>query len=434
VSGVTGEIGFKIGAAANQLVRVDQIMTATAGGTALQAQGPVFVTGVMTISTGLEILNTAGTTTQFMLTLLAGTNVGKASGLQVRAGNAAVDVPIQVIDVAGTGTLLMVGGDGHGNLGWNYTSNLPILKAIAVGEVDALGALTVTSLNSLTAYSAFSQGGASLSSGPGGIPLTVFASGTNVSGGGNKVLVVAANNIVVLGTTTAYTWGTGTLYPTMQISGVGAIFGSATEAVSLVGGGAYWNGTNYINGQAGTAVIASLGTGSFTISISGTQATAAGTAHPTVVFSIGGTVTSNKIQGYGPTAAALVDMTPDTGTFTGTWGGFVTAPVNTAAYWSRQGNQVMLLIPYGTASKSGAAGAITFAPLPAAIQPVKTMFVGIPNVLTGTAVPGGGQVTVQASSTLSFFQGAGGSPFNGTAAASIGLSGGFTVIQYPIGP
>ncbi len=134
--------------------------------------------------------------------------------------------------------------------------------------------------------------------------------GTNTAKFSGPISAAGTGAQIIVGTSTKYAWGTGTNYPIVQLAGVGAIMGTDTVGVVLMGGGLYYDGTNYRYGQAGTGVQATLGTGSFTVSCFSTSGTAGGTATPTVVFSIGGTVTSNTIRGYGPSAATLVDMTP----------------------------------------------------------------------------------------------------------------------------
>jgi hypothetical protein len=81
---------------------------------------------------------------------------------------------------------------------------------------------------------------------------------------------------------------------------------------------------------------------------------------------------AGAIQGYGPTAAAWVDMTPDKGTFTGTITGCTTTPTQTFN-WVRTGNLVMVTLSVGlslTATSNSTGCTITG--LPAAIQPATT--------------------------------------------------------------
>jgi hypothetical protein len=72
------------------------------------------------------------------------------------------------------------------------------------------------------------------------------------------------------------------------------------------------------------------------------------------------------IRGGGPTAGALVDMTPDTGTFTITYTG-MTAAITGTATWSRVGKLVTLYLPSATGTSNSAS--FTMTGLPAAITP-----------------------------------------------------------------
>lgn len=72
------------------------------------------------------------------------------------------------------------------------------------------------------------------------------------------------------------------------------------------------------------------------------------------------------IKGYGPTAAGLVDMTPDKGTFTLQYGG-MTAVVSCTATWTRVGNIVVLLLCAATGTSNSTA--MNGTTLPAAIIP-----------------------------------------------------------------
>lgn len=74
-----------------------------------------------------------------------------------------------------------------------------------------------------------------------------------------------------------------------------------------------------------------------------------------------------SIAGYGPVAAALVDMTPDKGT----WVGALTGAVSTTGtfHWSRQGSQVCIWLEANVQATSGSANTIAVSGLPSAIQP-----------------------------------------------------------------
>ena len=73
------------------------------------------------------------------------------------------------------------------------------------------------------------------------------------------------------------------------------------------------------------------------------------------------------ISGFGPIAAALVDMTPDTGTFPGTLTGCTTAPVGTCM-WTRVGKLVLLALPVALSGVSNAT-TCSITGLPVALQP-----------------------------------------------------------------
>jgi hypothetical protein len=108
-----------------------------------------------------------------------------------------------------------------------------------------------------------------------------------------------------------------------------------------------------------------------------------------------------KIQGGGPVAAALVDMTPDASSFTGTLTGCTTAPTG-SFFWSRNGNQV-------TITNSGVNGisnstAATITGLPAALQPTRTQIVAVNLEDNGNNVTGLIQI-VAASGTMTLFRG-----------------------------
>ena len=531
MSSVTGEIGFKIGAAGAQLPGVNRPFIAQQG-------------------TALSVVGVQGTFAQTISSSSDGASL--MMGLQILSGTNASDLPLAIYSIGtttygtyvnGTQTYMKIFGGGQGQIGWNV-SGTSVINWNNQGAAWINGAqLTVVSANALTTYVNIGNGGIKVGNIAGGTPpVLIYA-----QGGTNTVQLsvgftggAGTAQGVILGTSTLYAISTGTPYPVLQFAGIGAITGTGTIGLNIMAGGLYYNGTNYIYGQAGTGIQMSLGTGTFSVSAFNTSGTAAGTATPMVVLSASGSATqaivaigsatslpwgggaalgailqmgplggiigynggpnlisasgvyyngtnyqftgtgnggtstaalleltaggisvwaggvgtytqvctftevfqaqgtvAPTIKGYGPNAAALVDMTPDTGTFTGTWGGFITAPTNTAAYWSRQGNQVMLLIPYGTGSKAGAAGNITFA-MPAASLggpplPVKTQLGMLPVCINGATTSVGNVIVSSANATLTL-QGLGGIAFSGTANASIGVTGDFTRIPYAIGP
>ncbi len=109
--------------------------------------------------------------------------------------------------------------------------------------------------------------------------------------------------------------------------------------------------------------------------------------------------TGNAIQGLGPVAAALVDMTPDKGTFTITaTGNDGTGTITGTATWSRNGNQATIAIPYLVSTSN--ATTFTLTGIPAAIQPATlTQVVHGLDITDGSANKfGGGEIQITAAS------------------------------------
>lgn len=104
---------------------------------------------------------------------------------------------------------------------------------------------------------------------------------------------------------------------------------------------------------------------------------------------------------FGPTAAALVDVTPDHGTFTGTLTG-MTGSVTGTCRWNRVGDCVYLYMPIMTGTSNTTA--MTLTGLPAAIQPARTMMFPVGDLENNTILTGtfAGQVAA-ASGTLTFY-------------------------------
>jgi len=113
---------------------------------------------------------------------------------------------------------------------------------------------------------------------------------------------------------------------------------------------------------------------------------------------------SPQVLARGPVAASLVDMTPDTGTFTATMTGGATSPTCTAR-WTRIGNLVMLEICVANATSN--ATSFTYTGLPSAVQPAVTQH--LPAAAgsyenNNTTLPNGVEVVMTASSgTITFW-------------------------------
>lgn len=81
---------------------------------------------------------------------------------------------------------------------------------------------------------------------------------------------------------------------------------------------------------------------------------------------------NNGIFGRGPNSGVLTDMTPDANTFTITYTGFTAGTTGTAV-WSRQGNQVTLVLPFATNTSNAASMSATG--IPNAINPARQQYI-----------------------------------------------------------
>ena len=79
--------------------------------------------------------------------------------------------------------------------------------------------------------------------------------------------------------------------------------------------------------------------------------------------------TAPTLQGWGPLAGALIDLTPDTALFTGTLTGFTSNPTGSCA-WNRVGNLLFLTIPALTGTSNSTAMTLTGGTFP---TPVRTV-------------------------------------------------------------
>lgn len=113
--------------------------------------------------------------------------------------------------------------------------------------------------------------------------------------------------------------------------------------------------------------------------------------------------TPTGISSWGPVAAGLVDLTPDSGTFTCTLTGCTTSPTGTAT-WTRIGKLVVLVLPSITGTSN--VNTMTYTGLPAAIQPatlsVQVMSIGSIENNSATVATGSASVAV-GSGTITFY-------------------------------
>jgi len=98
-------------------------------------------------------------------------------------------------------------------------------------------------------------------------------------------------------------------------------------------------------------------------------------------------LTSNAVQCIGPVAAALVDMTPDSGSFSAVLTGFTANPTSTVT-WKRVGGMVTLHFGSASATSNATTMGVAAATLPASIRPTTTVNTIIPTMDSGVVGPG----------------------------------------------
>ena len=139
---------------------------------------------------------------------------------------------------------------------------------------------------------------------------------------------------------------------------------------------------------------------------------------------------AGTITGLGPTAAALVDMTPDASSYTGTLTGCTTAPTVTIQ-WYKIGKQVTIYVPTSSCTSNAVTFTVTGAP--AAIAPATTGCNGLISVgkmEDSTALITDGQACMNGSGTI-FFTRASVANFNAWTASGIkGIGGGGIAVTH----
>jgi hypothetical protein len=237
-----------------------------------------------------------------------------------------------------------------------------------------------------------------------------IATGDLPANGGNPTATVGTAAVNGSATTWMRSDGAPAIDLTMAPTWTGQHAFNATSAAVVIGTS---SNTSFLDVRGGTAtsvvrigsIFSWLGSGS-------TSDTAIG-AHNnlyiytgnsvTQIFAVLGT-TAPTLQGYGPTAAALVDMTPDNGTFTMTLTGCTTSPTGIAR-WSRIGNVVIVRIPsiVGTSNSTS----MTMTGIPAVIQSSNGAFLALPSAaMENNTLVGGAPSEFSANpvtNTLTFY-------------------------------
>lgn len=303
---------------------------------------------------------------------------GQSFGVYIRAGTTSADTVLRVDNHAATGTFLDIFGDGHGQLGqgagagtgltWSASGNF------AIGAPGSGTALQVNVLDGTV--------GVDFQGGPG--TAGYYQRWASNSGAVRGYIGIGAA-LFGGGAVTDFGISTGSIAGStlrLAVNGTFALSIASTGAVTI---SAPTSGAALtVNGVSPSSAINT--NGPFFV---------ANYAGSTNLFGVTGNTTSPTVEGYGPTAAGLVDMTPDTGTFTMTYTGFTGSGTAT---WSRIGKLVFLNFPASTGASSSTA--FTATGLPAAIQPATlTQLLGIPaNAVEDNSTKQGGTVAVSVAS------------------------------------
>jgi hypothetical protein len=300
----------------------------------------------VTFATGLSL---TGAANAYALTLTGNSTVGQSKGLLINAGTNASDFAALINSQSGGTAFFTINGQG------SVTVGSPAGGAQGVGTINAVGLYV---------------GGVAVSSAVGANPTaSVGLSAVN----GVATTYLRSDGAPALSQAIAPTWTAAHIHtPSSAVTAV-TINVPANATGFIINGGTN-TGNNYL-----AQLLAGLGSGfssGVLIQAGTTSADSAilikNSANTVSYFQVRG---DGKILGGGPVAAALVDMTPDTGSFTITYTGFTANPTGTAV-WTRVGNLVTLFLPTGTGTSN--ANTFTATGLPSAIQPARTQTVAVP--------------------------------------------------------
>lgn len=151
-----------------------------------------------------------------------------------------------------------------------------------------------------------------------------------------------------------------------------------------------FNGTDFLTGADGSSnggvlLVAGYNPETFDVvqlvSTGGTSQVIAPGSLPGPSFRVS---QAGVLQGWGSVAGALVDMTPDTGSFTGTFQGFAGGDPTSTVEWTRNGNQVSLLFLGGSGTSN--ANSFKMTGLPSYLIPATTKIIDI----SGAGITNGG--------------------------------------------
>ena len=392
-----------------------------------------------------------GAPNAFTVDIIGSSTSAQSYGLYIKAGSTSADQAMRV-DTYNTTSVFTIRGDGAVAITGTAATALTVGNAVYTGGLTVAVAVNTSTVAGDTARWTVTAGSSQ---------CALFVANQNetsamVTGGPTgpqACLRTLGSYPIVFGTSNTYVgqilstggWvipapSSGTTFTVNQTSGASALAASIGNGLSTcysvftgqlcVGteGGDYpsvgynWNPQSLGSDKYLVTDYASrvqFKTGGLLVQTA-PSGTAAGAITFTTRFSIS---QAGAITGYGATAAALVDMSPDSGSFTVTLTGCTTSPTATA-YWSKQGNQITITLPTLTATSN--ATTLTLTGLPAVITPTRNQNCAVA-FLDDNSAATNGACQFNTTSTINFYKGASTSGTSWTAAGTKGLAAPNTV-------
>lgn len=253
---------------------------------------------------------------------------------------------------------------GNTNMGMFRAGANDLGFAVAGAQVADVTSSTWTFAVAVAMAAATFSGIASFADGAAGTPSIAFknSTGTGIYRVGADIFGIATAGVqrLTINAAGAATLNNATSGPTLTV-------GDTTSGLNNAKIGLL-NFSTSLNYDAGDSEIYNSGTANLTIAAFGTLKLRAGNALFMQITPAG------LIQGQGPVAAALVDMTPDKGSFTGTYTGMSAGTTGTVN-WTRVGNLVIMTLPALTGTSNSTS--FTMTGIPASIQPTTAGTFGV---------------------------------------------------------
>lgn len=435
ITGATGAAGLTVTTGHSGLVDFDAAQLIMGPNAASSANGGQMRfrkdTGAQAWAIGLP--ESAAATTFFIFDLVNSRevlNIAPGGNVTIDAPASGTALTVNLVGV-GAGDILFTGNVNTGVIGEivNTSAGTAAYASWQVGNSAHGLDIDVTSTGfsgTVPGYTGGPSGEqAVIATGPTAVPLSIGTAGAE------RVRISGSGNVTINAPTSGTTTLTVNANATTNV-GINVTASSNTTAqinVSNSGGGAATSANFDLNDGSTTASIGyqastmTLGN-SVTHGVAGNALTIGVVPASPILFYTNLTAWmqitgAGAIQGWGTTAAAFVDMTPDTGTFTITYTGMTTTVTGTAI-WARHGNKVTLVLPAATGTSNSVN--MTATGLPAAIQPTHAQTIVLAqgaiedNTYLGPISPAGCSLAAS-SGTLTFTY----NPVNGTFGG-----GGFT--------